>query len=82
MTSSQNPAASLHTSTLTSLPLLARGKVLDNHAAGNDRMLIVAIERISEEVDADSERAFWMHAQSSTLGTVWGDDDQLFVLQN
>jgi len=37
----------LHTSTLHSLPLLARGKVRDNYAVGNDRILMVASDRIS-----------------------------------
>jgi phosphoribosylaminoimidazole-succinocarboxamide synthase len=40
-------AAALHTSTLTSLPLLARGKVRDNYAAGTDRLLMVASDRLS-----------------------------------
>src|SRR4051812_40598956 len=40
-----NPA--LHTSSLKSLPLLARGKVRDNYAVGNDRILMVASDRIS-----------------------------------
>ena len=34
-------------STLTSLPLLARGKVRDNYAVGNDRILMVATDRLS-----------------------------------
>ena len=37
----------LHTSQLSSLPLLARGKVRDNYAVGNDRILMVASDRIS-----------------------------------
>ena len=37
----------LHTHTLDSLPLLARGKVRDNYAVGNDRILMVASDRIS-----------------------------------
>ncbi len=37
----------LHTSTLTSLPLLARGKVRDNYAVGKDRLLMVASDRLS-----------------------------------
>ena len=40
-----NPA--LHTSQLQSLPLLARGKVRDNYAVGDDRILMVASDRIS-----------------------------------
>ena len=39
--------SALHTSALTSLPLLARGKVRDNYAVGNDRILMVASDRIS-----------------------------------
>ena len=37
----------LHTSALTSLTLLARGKVRDNYAVGKDRLLMVASDRIS-----------------------------------
>ena len=37
----------LHTSSLTSLTLLARGKVRDNYAVGSDRILMVASDRIS-----------------------------------
>ena len=37
----------LHTSTLTSLSLLARGKVRDNYAVGTDRILMVASDRLS-----------------------------------
>ena len=39
-------AALLNTS-ITSLPLLARGKVRDNYAVGNDRLLMVATDRLS-----------------------------------
>ncbi|TFZ02024.1 phosphoribosylaminoimidazolesuccinocarboxamide synthase [Ramlibacter humi] len=39
--------SALHTSSLTSLPLLARGKVRDNYAVGSDRILMVASDRIS-----------------------------------
>jgi phosphoribosylaminoimidazole-succinocarboxamide synthase len=38
---------SLHTTSITSLPLLARGKVRDNYAVGTDRILMVASDRIS-----------------------------------
>ncbi len=41
------PLSALHTSNITSLPLLARGKVRDNYAVGNDRILMVASDRIS-----------------------------------
>ena len=37
----------LHSSDLHSLPLLARGKVRDNYAVGDDRILMVASDRIS-----------------------------------
>lgn len=39
--------SALHTSALTSLHLLARGKVRDNYAVGTDRILMVASDRIS-----------------------------------
>ena len=39
--------SALHTSSITSLPLLARGKVRDNYAVGDDRILMVASDRIS-----------------------------------
>ena len=39
--------AALHTSNITSLPLLARGKVRDNYAVGSDRILMVASDRLS-----------------------------------
>ena len=39
--------SALHTSSLQSLPLLARGKVRDNYAVGDDRILMVASDRIS-----------------------------------
>jgi len=39
--------AALHTSSITSLPLLARGKVRDNYAVGKDRILMVASDRLS-----------------------------------
>ncbi len=37
----------LHTSALHSLPLVARGKVRDNYAVGQDRILMVASDRLS-----------------------------------
>ena len=42
-----NDAQALHTSQLSSLPLLARGKVRDNYAVGDNRILMVASDRIS-----------------------------------
>ncbi|CAG0907799.1 unnamed protein product [Darwinula stevensoni] len=37
----------LHTTSITSLPLLARGKVRDNYAVGDKRILMIASDRIS-----------------------------------
>ncbi len=39
--------STVHTSALHSLPLLARGKVRDNYAVGDDRILMVASDRLS-----------------------------------
>ena len=39
--------SSVHTSSLKSLTLLARGKVRDNYAVGTDRILMVASDRLS-----------------------------------
>jgi phosphoribosylaminoimidazole-succinocarboxamide synthase len=39
--------AALLNTTITSLPLLARGKVRDNYAVGKDRLLMVATDRLS-----------------------------------
>ncbi|MGD9585276.1 MAG: phosphoribosylaminoimidazolesuccinocarboxamide synthase [Brachymonas sp.] len=44
---SADTSAALHTSSIHSLPLLARGKVRDNYAVGDDRILMVASDRIS-----------------------------------
>jgi phosphoribosylaminoimidazole-succinocarboxamide synthase len=40
-------SAALHTTSISSLPLLARGKVRDNYAVGDDRILMVASDRLS-----------------------------------
>jgi len=40
-------AAGMLKSSITSLPLLARGKVRDNYAVGDDRILMVATDRLS-----------------------------------
>ena len=37
----------VHTSSIQSLPLLARGTVRDNYAVGNDRILMVASDRLA-----------------------------------
>jgi len=47
MTSSSPATPPLLESRLHSLPLLARGKVRDNYAVGDDRMLMVASDRLS-----------------------------------
>jgi len=39
--------APLYETSLSSLPLIARGKVRDNYAVGSDRMLMVASDRLS-----------------------------------
>jgi phosphoribosylaminoimidazole-succinocarboxamide synthase len=41
------PTIALHASALHSLPLIARGKVRDNYAVGDDRLLMVASDRVS-----------------------------------
>ena len=41
------PSSTLHTSSITSLHLLARGKVRDNYTVGTDRLLMVASDRLS-----------------------------------
>lgn len=41
------PSAALYESHLRSLPLLGRGKVRENYAVGDDRILMVASDRIS-----------------------------------
>jgi phosphoribosylaminoimidazole-succinocarboxamide synthase len=44
----KNPmSTALLNSTITSLPLLARGKVRDNYAVGDDRILMIASDRLS-----------------------------------
>jgi len=43
----QPVTTALHTSSLHSLPLLARGKVRDNYAVGDNRILMVASDRLS-----------------------------------
>jgi phosphoribosylaminoimidazole-succinocarboxamide synthase len=47
MTNSSPATAPLLESRLHSLPLLARGKVRDNYAVGNDRLLMIASDRLS-----------------------------------
>ncbi len=47
MTRKPNQMNSLYQSTITSLPLLGRGKVRDNYAVGDDKILIVTTDRLS-----------------------------------
>jgi phosphoribosylaminoimidazole-succinocarboxamide synthase len=47
MTSPISLTPALHTSVLTTLPLLARGKVRDNYTVGKNRLLMVASDRLS-----------------------------------
>ena len=47
MNQSPPAASALHTSSIQSLPLLARGKVRDNYAVGDDRILMLASDRLS-----------------------------------
>ena len=42
-----NSPSVLYQSSLHSLPLLGRGKVRDNYAVGDDRLLIVTTDRLS-----------------------------------
>ena len=42
-----NTTTALHESSIRSLPLLARGKVRDNYAVGQDRILMIASDRLS-----------------------------------
>ncbi len=45
--STHSTLTTVHTSSITSLALLARGKVRDNYAVGNNRLLMVASDRLS-----------------------------------
>ena len=47
MTTAASSPSSVHTSNISSLTLLARGKVRDNYAVGSDRILMVASDRLS-----------------------------------
>lgn len=56
-------------------------EITDIERIKND--LTAAIERISTAIDAAVDRRFWMAAQSSSMASVWGeDDDLLFSAQN
>ena len=77
----------LLTSSITSLPLLARGKVRDNYAVGSDRLLMVATDRLSafdvvmgEPIPGKGElltqmALFWFaHLQHIVPNHLTGDD--------
>jgi len=79
-------------SSLHSLPLLARGKVRDNYAVGNDRLLMVATDRLSafdvvmgEPIPGKgrllTEMAlFWFHHLAGIVPNhLTGDDPQRVV---
>jgi phosphoribosylaminoimidazole-succinocarboxamide synthase len=63
----------LHTSALNSLPLLARGKVRDNYAVGDDRILMVASDRISAFDVIMGEPIPGKGALLTTLSLFWFD---------
>jgi phosphoribosylaminoimidazole-succinocarboxamide synthase len=84
--------AGLLSSTITSLPLLARGKVRDNYAVGNDRILMVATDRLSafdvvmgEPIPGKGEiltqmALFWFaHLQAIVPNHLTGDDPESVV---
>jgi phosphoribosylaminoimidazole-succinocarboxamide synthase len=87
--------AALLTSSLTSLPLLARGKVRDNYAVGADRLLMVATDRLSA-FDVVMEQPipgkgqlltqmalFWFaHLQHVVPNHLTGDDPESVVAPN
>jgi phosphoribosylaminoimidazole-succinocarboxamide synthase len=88
------PAALLTTS-ITSLPLLARGKVRDNYAVGADRMLMVATDRLSafdvvmgEPIPGKGElltrmAMFWFEQLRGIVPNhLTGDDPQSVVAPN
>jgi len=82
----------LLTSSISSLPLLARGKVRDNYAVGNDRILMIASDRLSafdvvmgEPIPGKGElltqmALFWFeHLQNIIPNHLTGDDPESVV---
>ncbi|MBW8830324.1 MAG: phosphoribosylaminoimidazolesuccinocarboxamide synthase [Burkholderiales bacterium] len=82
----------LLTSSISSLPLLARGKVRDNYAVGNDRILMIASDRLSafdvvmgEPIPGKGElltqmALFWFaHLQDIIPNHLTGDDPESVV---
>jgi len=85
--------SALLTSSIASLPLLARGKVRDNYAVGDDRILMVATDRLSafdvimgEPIPGKGElltqmALFWFdHLQHIVPHHLTGDDPESVVL--
>ena len=84
--------AALLNSSIASLPLLARGKVRDNYAVGDDRILMVATDRLSafdvvmgEPIPGKGElltqmALFWFaHLQQIVPNHLTGDDPESVV---
>jgi phosphoribosylaminoimidazole-succinocarboxamide synthase len=82
----------LLTSSIASLPLLARGKVRDNYAVGNDRILMIASDRLSafdvvmgEPIPGKGElltqmALFWFaHLEGIIPNHLTGDDPESVV---
>ena len=89
---SQPTPSSLFESRLRSLPLLARGKVRDNYAVGDDRLLMVASDRLSafdvvmgEPIPGKGElltsmAMFWFaHLEGIVPNHLTGDDPRSVV---
>jgi len=87
--------AALLDTTITSLPLLAKGKVRDNYAVGEDRLLMVATDRLSafdvvmgEPIPGKGEvltrmALFWFDQLGHVVPNhLTGDDPQSVVAPN
>jgi phosphoribosylaminoimidazole-succinocarboxamide synthase len=87
--------AALLTTSITSLPLLARGKVRDNYAVGTDRLLMVATDRLSafdvvmaQPIPGKGKlltqmALFWFaHLQHIVPNHLTGDDPESVVAPN
>ncbi|MEO8807573.1 MAG: phosphoribosylaminoimidazolesuccinocarboxamide synthase [Burkholderiaceae bacterium] len=87
--------AALLTSSITSLPLLASGKVRDNYAVGKDRLLMVATDRLSafdvvmaQPIPGKGKlltqmALFWFaHLQHIVPNHLTGDDPESVVAAN
>lgn len=71
----------LHSSRLHSLPLLARGKVRDNYAVGDDRILMVASDRISA-YDVIMDQPIPGKGQLLTQMALWWFDQLAGIVPN